>query len=550
MFDWLSLNAGQFSYFHFLRPWWLLALIPLLLTLRYLWGANNPMGKWRKIIAPELLNVMLVRSERSSWFNPISVAMVVLTLGVVALAGPTWKQQPSPLAEDVAALVIALDVSSSMQQQDIQPSRLDRAKQKVQDLLKIRPGGRVGLVVYAGSAHSVIPLTNDPDVVNNFLDAIEPEMMPRKGKFPEKALPIVQQMLGDTPVPSTVLMIGDGISPQTRADFKEYFSNHQHQLLVLGIGNVSPGVAAEGESNDALIPLERSSLEKLASDNNGYYQSLTLDTTDVSRINRRIDSHLVIVEDGSRPWVDSGYYLVYLIALLMLLWFRKGWTLHWCIVLVMVAGMTSPLPAMADDPSDNWNLTQRFMDLWLTQDQQGRYYLQKGDYSKAAARFENIAWRGIAYYRAENFNAAAEMFSRIETVDGYFNLANAWAHSRNYVYAVQTYNQVLELEPDHGAALKNRAKIQQIIDEINLLSASQQAEASDSSKELGEGDPLTADGAERQDFNQRVVEQLSAEEILLDEKLNDLWMRQVQKNPARFLSVKFQMQLRDENNDQ
>lgn len=194
MFDWLSLNAGQFSYFHFLRPWWLLALIPLLLTLRYLWGANNPMGKWRKIIAPELLNVMLVRSERSSWFNPISVAMVVVTLGVVALAGPTWKQQPSPFAEDVAALVIALDVSSSMQQQDIQPSRLDRAKQKVQDLLKIRPGGRVGLVVYAGSAHSVIPLTNDPDVVNNFLDAIEPEMMPRKGKFPEKALPIVQKL--------------------------------------------------------------------------------------------------------------------------------------------------------------------------------------------------------------------------------------------------------------------------------------------------------------------------------------------------------------------
>ena len=552
MFDWLSINIGQFSHFHFLRPWWLLAFIPLLLSLRHLWSANNFVGKWRKIIAPELLDAMLVHSGRSRWFNPVSVAMVVVTLGVVALAGPTWKQQTSPFAEDVAALVIALDVSSSMKQQDVQPSRLDRAKQKVQDLLKMRPGGRVGLVVYAGSAHSVIPLTNDPDVVNNFLGAIESEMMPRKGKFPEKALLVAQKMLGDTPVPGTVLVIGDGISPQTRADFKDFFSSHEHQLLVFGIGSTLPNASEEGVRDDVLIPLERSALKKLAHDNKGYYQSMTLDTTDVSRLNRRIDSRMVIDEDGSRPWVDSGYYLVYLIALSMLLWFRKGWTLHWSIVLVVLTGMSVPRPSMANDAveSESWVLTRYFMDLWLSQDQQGRYYLQQGEYRKAAAHFENITWRGIAYYRAENFKAAAEMFSRIETVNGYFNLANAWAHSRNYIYAVQAYNQVLELEPSHAGALKNRDKIQQIIDEIKLLSESQQTEAGDSAKALGEGDPLTADGAEDQEFNPQVVEQLSAEDILLDEKLNDLWMRQVQKNPARFLSIKFQMQLRDENNDQ
>ena len=190
------------------------------------------------------------------------------------------------------------------------------------------------------------------------------------------------------------------------------------------------------------------------------------------------------------------------------------------------------------------------MDLWLTPNQQGRFYLERGDYSKAAVRFEDIAWRGIAYYRDENFKAAAEMFSRIETADGYFNLGNAWAHSRNYILAVRSYDQVLELEPEHAAAQQNRNKIQKIIDEINRLSSSQQAEQGDSSKQLGEEDPLTADGAERRDFVERDVEQLSAEDILLDEKMNDLWMRQVQKNPARFLSIKFQMQLRNKNSAQ
>lgn len=542
--EWLHYNLEQFTHFHFLRPWWLLALIPFIFTLRYLWVARDPMGKWRKMIAPHLLKVMLVNHRRASWFNPVTVSMLVVALGVGAMAGPTWKQQPSPFSEDIAALVIALDVSSSMQQEDIQPSRLERAKQKIDDLLALRPGGRVGLIVYAGSAHSVIPLTNDPDVINNFLNAIVTEMMPRKGKFPEKALPIADQMLRDSPAPGTVLMIGDGVSPRTDETFSKYFSSHHHQLLVFGIGNES---AAPGKADDALYPLEWSALKKLASNNDGYYQTLTLDKEDVKNLNRRINSHMVIVEDGSRPWIDEGYYLLFPIALIMLLWFRAGWTLQWSITLVFVLSLTFPPEAMASDSlGDDWNLGGRFMSLWLTPDQQGRYYMEKGDYKTAAERFENITWRGIAYYRDENFKAAVEMFSRIETTEGYFNLANAWAHSRNYLLAVKTYNKVLKLKPEHVGALKNRNKIQNIIDEINLLSASQKAEAGDSSKELGENEPQTADGAEREDFVERVVEQLTAEEVLLDEKLNEIWMRQVQKDPSRFLSVKFQMQLQRE----
>jgi Ca-activated chloride channel family protein len=519
--------------------------------LYFLLKANNPVEQWRRIIDPALLKAMLVRHGHSSRFNPVTVAIFVVLLGVIAMAGPTWKQQPSPFSEDIAALIIALDVSSSMQQQDVQPSRLERAKLKVKDLLALRPGGRVGLIVYAGSAHSVIPLTNDPDVINNFLDAIEPEIMPRKGKFPEKVLPIAELMLGNSPVPGTVLLIGDGVSPKTAADFEQYFSMRQHQLLLLGVGRDSAAAEDSNDTGALRVPLERAALEKLASENKGYYQTLTFNKDDVRNLNRRIDSHLVIVEDGSRPWVDEGYYLVFLMGSCMLLWFRRGWTLHWCVALVMVASMAAPQPAIADDDaSPEWSWANSLMDLWLTPDQQGRYYLQQEDYKKAAVRFESIAWRGVAYYRDQNFAAAAEMFSRIESVDGYFNLANAWAHSRNYVYAVQAYNQVLKLDPKHPSALKNRDQIQSIIDQINLLSASQRAEDGDSSRELGDEQPLTADGAERQDFVTREVEQLSAEDILLNQQINDQWMRQVQKDPSFFLGVKFQMQLRRDKTDE
>ena len=399
--------------------------------------------------------------------------------------------------------------------------------------------------VLSGTAHSVIPLTNDPDVINNFLNAIVTEMMPRKGKFPEKALPIAEKMLAKSSVPGTVLMIGDGISPKTREKFDEYFSSQNHQLLVLGIGNDSTEAS---EDETGLIPLESAALKKLARDNAGYYQDLTLDKADVKSLTRRINNYFVIVDDGTRPWVDSGYFLLYPIALITLLWFRIGWTLHWCITMALVSGLTSSPRVLADESSitaliQEQRLASHFMALWLTPDQQGRYYIDKGDYKAAAATFESIAWRGIAYYRDENFKAAAEMFSRIETVQGYFNLANALAHGRNYLLAVKTYNKVLELDPENESARKNRDRLQDIIDEINLLSASQRAEEGDSSRTLGEDEPQTADGAERQVFTTREVQQLTAEELLLDEQINELWMRQVQKDPSRFLSVKFYMQL-------
>jgi len=543
--DLIALNPNQFAYFHFLRPWWLLVLIPLVFALQQLWVARDPMKKWRQSIAPHLLKAMLIRHGRKNWLNPVSISMVLAVLGVLSLAGPSWEQQPSPFSEDIAALVIALDASSSMQQQDIQPSRLERAKQKIHDLMALRPGGRVGLVVYAGTAHSVIPLTNDAAVINNFLNAIVTDIMPRKGKFPEKALPIADKMLQDSPVPGTILVIGDGISPRTNKDFSDYFATRKHQLLVYGVG--AETLANIDEDKDDVIPLERAALEKLANLGGGYYQPLTLEQDDVIRINRRINNYLVIVDDGSRPWVDAGYYLLFPFMIIMLLWFRKGWTLHWCVVLLFISTTTTSLPVLANGlQSGQW----RFMNLWLTADQQGRYFLEKGDYKTAASRFQDIAWKGIAYYRDENFKAAIEMFSRIETVDGFFNLANAYAQGRHYLLAVKTYNTVLKMQPDHKSALENRDRIQEIIDEINLMSESQRAEQGESSKQLGEDEPQTADGAEEKMVSPKEEpKQLTAEDVMLDEEMNEIWMQQVQRDPSRFLNIKFHMQLQASGND-
>jgi Ca-activated chloride channel family protein len=135
------------------------------------------------------------------------------------------------------------------------------------------------------------------------------------------------------------------------------------------------------------------------------------------------------------------------------------------------------------------------------------------------------------------------VWSAIDTDEGIFNLANAWAQSENYVYAVETYDWLLKRNPDFPGAAKNRKFVQDIIDQINRMSESQQAEQGEDTTEFGEDDPLRAQGAQRDDMSVGEPEQFSAEQILADEAIQQMWLRQVQRDPSRFLAVKFAMQL-------
>ncbi len=317
--------------FHFLRPWWLLGFIPVIWVFNYLFTMTDPVGRWKKVIAPHLVSHLLITENNFNWFNPVRLGAFIFPLGIILLAGPAWERQASPFEEDRAALVIALDVSNSMNQSDVQPSRIERAKLKIRDLLDLRKGSLTGLVVYSGTAHTVIPLTNDNDIINNYLESIETGLMPRAGKFPEHILPLTDKLLSDSPVAGSVLLITDGISPATQAAFNTYFSNNAHQLLVLGVGNTS---LAE-ESTDTVsqeknfIPLDEAGLKSLVSDSRGTYQAMSIDKSDMTYFYKRIDNYLVTTDDIVRPWIDAGYYFIFPIALLVLLWFRRGWTLYW-----------------------------------------------------------------------------------------------------------------------------------------------------------------------------------------------------------------------------
>lgn len=185
---------------------------------------------------------------------------------------------------------------------------------------------------------------------------------------------------------------------------------------------------------------------------------------------------------------------------------------------------------------------QQFFDLWLTRDQQGQIFFNLGHYKQASNTFENPQWQAYSNYGAEQYKNASTLYSQFDDINSQIAKANALAHAREYINARNLYQQILTFSPQNIAATTNLKIVQEIIDEINLLSASQQPENGESIKELGD-EPQTGDGAQRKEApKQRKITQLSAEQLLLDPNLNEMWLRQVQKNPANFLSQKFYMQ--------
>ena len=540
-----------FTQFHFIRPLWLLMFLPLAAIVYLRWDREDK-SALSQMLPPHLKEALTVGDTGWKKQLPLKILAIVISFIIVICAGPTWQREPSPFGEDKAPLVIVLDSSESMLQKDVAPSRLERAKQKIRDLLKLRSGGGTGLIVYAGSAHLAMPLTQDSEVFTPFLSAIEPAIMPREGKFARNAIPLIEQQLSASETIGSVLLISDSVNQDDERAFEAYFSGNQHQLLVLAMGD-------SDKSSD--IPMDYAALKSLASKSNGDITSVSIDNSDIQWLDRQVTRHMQLSNDLAMPWQDMGYYLIFPVALIMLLWFRRGWLIQWCLALFMFGApilypnsahaelvkSTATTVSASESISSLDKLGKFWMDLWLTPDQQGEWYFRKEEYLKAAQHYRDPMRKGVAFFYAEEYKLAQTAFLQVDSDIARFNAANALVGQREYVAARNMYRHLLEKDAQNQAAKHNLDAIQALIDYINEFSEGQakSAEASDeTSTELPDDKPQTADGVEETVMSDRLQkETLDAEQILASEELADKWLKRVEADPKQFLGMKFQIQL-------
>lgn len=329
MIDDITLFFYSMQHFHFLRPYWLIAFIIIIYIVRAFSLRDDSLAQWRPLMSAQVLSHLTVSGNNNNWLSPQKMSLILAIPLCIVLMGPTWQQQSSPFSENNSPLIIALDVSKTMEQADVQPSRLLRAKQKIIELLELRGDSKTALIAFAGSAHVVMPITNDREMIRHFLDALSEKIMPIPGKLPESIIPLVDNLLTSSPIPGTVLIIGDGATSNTVNAFKSFFDKQAAQLLVWGIGKSTESEEKSDDLTTTIIPLQLEQLKALTNESNGRLILMSNDNSDVSRVNNYIKHNLVIVDDNSRPWHDSGYPMLFVVAVIFLFWFRKGWTLQW-----------------------------------------------------------------------------------------------------------------------------------------------------------------------------------------------------------------------------
>lgn len=476
--------------FHWLRPEWLWAL-PLVALITFAMTRRElAPGNWQRIVDPALAPYVLSRAASGRHSYRWWLMALGGIIAVLSLAGPSWNRVELPVFRSEHAIVIALDLSRSMDAQDLTPSRLTRARLKILDILERRKSGQTALVVYSANAFTVTPLTTDVDTVAALVNSLGTDIMPSRGSYPVAAINKGLQLLQQAGVGhGEVLLITDGgTSPAAERAAADLY-DAGYTLSVMGVGTpegapipmAGGGFVTDRSGQIAVPKLEAQELRSLAAAGHGRYMVLSADDRDLDALlSGVIDSSSA--SDASLAtdqWQEEGPWLLLLLLPLAAFAFRRGWVLAIAFVLMPVA---EPVHAFGWD------------DIWLTKDQQAQRQLAEGSAADAATLFKDPVWQAVARYRASEYAGSASGFAAQEDTESLYNLGNALARLGEFESAIDAYEQVLEINAGNEDAQYNRDLIKDMLDRQQESESDQDA----SSQSGGGGQQTEGEGDQDQ----------------------------------------------------
>ncbi|VVN84646.1 vWA domain-containing protein [Pseudomonas fluorescens] len=470
---------------HWFRPWWLL-LLPLLGWLLWqLWHRQKRAGRWQMILPPAFHAALLSGGSGRESKLPWVALGLAWVLAVLALLGPSWQRVEQTSQKSADPLVVLLELTPEMLATDVAPDRLEQARRKLLDLLQNRSDAQTAIIVYAGSAHTLVPLSDDLATSHNLLEALKPSIMPEGGHRADlavkKALTLLERgALGQ----GRILLIGSSLTEQERQGIRQALSGQAPQLLMLGIGSREGAPVAEEDGSflkDAqgailVSRLDGPSLKAFANELGGRYRQARLDDNDLRGLGL-LDGPRSVRDDGQTlrldTWADQGYWLLLPLLLLAACAGRRGWL--FCLPLLFML----PQPSYAFE----------FTDLWLRPDQQGLHLLKQKRPAEAARLFEDPQWQGVALYEAGNYTAAVQRFAQGSDAHAHYNRGNALAKSAELEAALDAYEQALELQPDLRPALINKALVETLLKQQQTTTQNEPEKTEDTDAEAATQPP-------------------------------------------------------------
>ena len=439
--------------FHFIRPYWLLAVLPYVLILVLMLRNKLSQGNWSMVCDAGLLPYLLQEKPIRQSRLPLTAAAIAALLVIIALSGPSWERLPSPVFRNDSALVIVLDLSRSMDAADIKPSRLIMARYKIADILKQRKDGQTALLVYAGDAFTVTPLTDDTQTIDSQLSALNTDIMPSSGSNLSSALEKAVELFKQAGLQKgQILLITDGVELDKTLSTVKSLDNYSLSILGVGTDDGAPIALPEGgfvkdRLGTIVVPkLNSSELATLATAGNGIYQTITANDADIQNLLASVDKS--VAQQGKEndtvlldQWADKGPWLLVLAMPLAALIFRKGLL---CFALLLI------LPFPKNSYALGWQ------DLWQTKDSQALQAYKKQDYAKAAEQFENPDWKAAAQYKAGEYDKALETLKTSKSDQSAYNQGNVLAKAGQLEDAIKAYDKALNSNPDDSDAKYNK----------------------------------------------------------------------------------------------
>ena len=499
--------------FHFLRAGWIL-LIPISILLIFFFKRRMlTIGNWEKLIDKRLLPYVMSRRQLSDNQYKWWLISLISVLSIIALAGPTWERIEQPSFRTDQSLVIALDLSRSMNAQDITPNRLTRAKLKILDILERRQGAQVALIVYSANAFTVTPLTSDTDTIIALINSIDTSIMPSRGSYPALAIDKGLQLLNQASVSNgEIILVTDGGITSDSFSSAQKLRDEGYRLSALGIGSMNGapipketgGFITDSTGQITISRLEVDDLKDLVEIGGGSYTSITSNDQDIDTLLSEVYSAVRESDDSvtTDQWKEFGPWLLLIVVPFGSLLFRKGWVFVFLLTIMPIDNSVYAL---------DWN------DLWKTRDQQAKEAMESGDYDKAIELFEDSEWLAAAHYKAGNYRQSANGYNNNSNIDHLYNHANSLAKIGQFEEAIENYEKVIAEEPNAEDALYNLNLLKDLLsenqsseennddgqssEEASTGEQSQQQNGDESEQSDNEGNSETGDSGDESDAN-------------------------------------------------